>query len=216
VRQQGRHERWGGELEWMIRWWKVYGEYIWDKSHNVHRFEVVLPTMPAGMPAGMAGAGAGAGGRPPGMSSGMPAGMPASMPSALPPMKKISADVVSRAWYAAMVVTLTGEDEVRDGPIAPRRPFSPFSDCCHGWGAWELGARYEQFRVNEEPFEKEVVRGANKVDAWTIGLNWYPTVHVRFQANVYHADFNKDLSFLTPDRLFRKETAYIFLAQYYY
>jgi phosphate-selective porin len=186
VRQLGEHKRWGVELEWLIRWWKLYGEYIWDRRDNVHRFEL------AGMPDASAPA------------------------SALPPLKSIGAKVENRAWYAAMLVTLTGEDEVTDGPIAPRRPFSPFSDCNHGWGAWELGARYEQFRTNEEPFEKKIVRGANEVDAWTIGLNWYPTVHIRFQANVYHADFNKDLSFLTPDRLFRKETAYIFLAQYYY
>jgi len=171
VFQKGWQQRWGAEVEWLVKWFKMYGEYIWAKRHNLTKTTIVGPRLPP---------------------------------------HTTKADMVNSSWYAAALVVLTGEPEVRDGPIAPCRPVGH----CGGWGAWEAGFRYDTFHTNEEPFDAGIVTGTRTVDAWTAGLNWYPTVHTRMSANVYRAHFDEDLFFY--GRPFSAETAYIIAAQFYY
>jgi phosphate-selective porin OprO and OprP len=171
VFQRGHLQRWGFETEWMIKWFKFYAEYIWNKRHNI----VGVFTAP-----------------PPVM------------------VRMRHADMINTSWYAAALVVLTGENEVRNGPIAPCHPLGH----CGGWGAWELGFRYDTFHTNDAPFREQIVEGTRAVHSWTAGLNWYPTVHIKMAANVYHAHFKDKLYFF--GRPFHSETAYIIAAQFYY
>jgi phosphate-selective porin len=117
--------------------------------------------------------------------------------------------VTSRAWYASALYMLTGEDEVSDTSVKPLRPLG-----CGGPGAWEVGLRYDNFRTNRAPFDAGLVHGTPEVKAWTVGINWYPTVHIRFWANIFRADFKGPLR--VGERLFDEETAYLIAGQYYY
>jgi phosphate-selective porin OprO and OprP len=175
VYQRGYQQRWGAEVEWLISWFKFYGEYIWEKRHNLVGvfLEDILE----------------------------------------PPFIDVvhrHVSMVNSSWYAAALFVLTGEREVRNGPIAPCHPLGH----CGGAGAWELGFRYDAFHTNAAPFDAHIVEGTRNVRSWTVGLNWYPTIHIKMAANVYHADFERNLYFF--GRPFDSETAYIIAAQFYW
>ena len=50
-------------------------------------------------------------------------------------------DVVATGWYVSGTYIITGEDKPFNGPVVPKRPFSPFLDHM-GPGAWEVGVRF--------------------------------------------------------------------------
>jgi len=79
-----------------------------------------------------------------------------------------------------------------------------------GWGAWELAARFSQINLNDGSvgFAQPVgarpnIQGGRQTD-FTLGLNWYPDVGIRFMANwvnvlQYSAPFNRpDLNGIHP------------------
>lgn len=57
------------------------------------------------------------------------------------------------------------------------------------WGAWEAGFRFEQFFVNNAPFELGLATGTDRVNAYTFGLNWWPNRHIRLMADYVFNDF---------------------------
>ncbi len=63
---------------------------------------------------------------------------------------------------------LTGEEKGGDTSIKPKRPIRE-----GGPGAWELGFRYQYFDV----------KGRNRADVYTIGINWWLNKFVRYQSN---------------------------------
>lgn len=90
------------------------------------------------------------------------------------------------SWYVSASYILTGERKVRDKWIDPKRPFSLRDG---GWGAWEAVIRFEQFLVNDSPFNSGFVTGSDRVDAYTLGLNWTPNKHLRLMLNYMINDF---------------------------
>lgn len=42
------------------------------------------------------------------------------------------------------------------------------------WGAFELVARYDTFRVDSKAFDLGFATGTDRVNTFTTGLNWYP------------------------------------------
>jgi phosphate-selective porin OprO and OprP len=61
-----------------------------------------------------------------------------------------------------------------------------------GWGAWELAARFSEINLNDGSvlFAQPVgarpnIQGGRQKD-FTLGLNWYPDIGIRFMANWVH------------------------------
>lgn len=103
-------------------------------------------------------------------------------------------DLVARGWYASATWILTGEDKPLNGPVVPRRPFSPLAGKV-GPGAWELALRYATLDFTSDGpldfFDGNVANGItgggrtaeNGVEALTAGLNWYLNSRVRWMLN---------------------------------
>jgi phosphate-selective porin OprO/OprP len=79
-----------------------------------------------------------------------------------------------------------------------------------GWGAWEVAARISQINLNDGGFIvpqpigfASNIQGGRQTD-FTLGLNWYPDIGIRFMANwvnvlQYSANFNRpDLNGIHP------------------
>lgn len=96
-------------------------------------------------------------------------------------------DVEVNAWYVSASYILTGEKKVRDKWISPKKPFSINEG---GWGAWEAAFRFEQFFVNHSPIDLGLATGTRRVDAYTVGLNWWPNKHVRLMFDYVFNDFS--------------------------
>ena len=73
--------------------------------------------------------------------------------------------------------------------------FDPRNDA---WGAFELGVRYSDLRVDADAFDlgfasrPESTRAAQ---AYTVGLNWYLNRNFKFMFNYEHTDFDTPVEF---------------------
>jgi phosphate-selective porin OprO and OprP len=97
-------------------------------------------------------------------------------------------------WYVEGGWMLTGEPRAYnastaafDGPTIAH----PFSLKDHGWGAWELAARYSDADLNSDagaqgtaPFADSIRGGDSQI--WSFGLNWYPNQVFRVMFDVDH------------------------------
>jgi phosphate-selective porin OprO/OprP len=103
-------------------------------------------------------------------------------------------DIVARGWYASATWIVTGEDKPLNGPVEPRRPFSPLAGKV-GPGAWELAFRYAKLDFSSDDpldfFDGDIANGItgggrtaeNGVEALTAGVNWYLNSRVRAMVN---------------------------------
>ncbi|GAB3101947.1 OprO/OprP family phosphate-selective porin [Lysobacter terrae] len=93
------------------------------------------------------------------------------------------------AWQAVGSWVLTGEDASYRGVA---RPTHPFTVGAPGWGAVELVARYGELDIDDDAFPlfANVATSASRVDAWSIGLNWYLTQNLKLVANYTQASFD--------------------------
>ncbi len=62
----------------------------------------------------------------------------------------------------------------------------------NGSGAWEILARYTSTKTDEDLFENSILKGADTVDEFTIGLSWAWNPMVRWQLNYVHVHGNRD------------------------
>ena len=89
---------------------------------------------------------------------------------------------------------LTGERASYRG-VMPQRPFDPASGQS---GAFELGFRYARFRADSDTFRlgfADPGTAAEKVDEYTLGLNWYLNPAVKAQLNYERTDFGRGIRF---------------------
>ncbi|MGH7411920.1 MAG: porin [Candidatus Methylomirabilis sp.] len=86
------------------------------------------------------------------------------------------ADLFGRGWYVTTTYMLTGETKVPGQTVVPNRWATPVGPE-RGWGAWELAARFAQL-----DFRARDITG-NRVDALTLGVNWYLTPNVKWLVN---------------------------------
>lgn len=90
--------------------------------------------------------------------------------------------VANQAWQVAASWVLTGERPTYAG-VRPKSPFAPGNG---GWGAWELAARVGQLLIDQEVFEGDrfaaTASQPSTIDTWAVGLNWYPTRFLKWQA----------------------------------
>lgn len=92
-------------------------------------------------------------------------------------------------YYVEMAFLLTGEDEVPNGRVVPKRPFS-LSD--GGWGAVELAARWGVVALDRKTLVDDGVAMAgnsNRVRSFTAGVNWWTTQNVRFCVDYTSEDY---------------------------
>jgi phosphate-selective porin OprO/OprP len=104
----------------------------------------------------------------------------------LEPMKE---DLQFYAWYVSGSYLLTGETKPL-GRVVPNRPFDPSKGA---WGAWEVAARYSTFHSDRDLFDLGMAAGADRAEAFTIGLNWYLNRLFRVTFNYEHTEFDDDL-----------------------
>jgi phosphate-selective porin OprO/OprP len=102
-------------------------------------------------------------------------------------------DVEAWGWYVAGTVFVTGEEKVHGR--APRvKPMNPRAG---DFGALELVARYAQLDFDASPLPQANFAGtaANRVDALTVGFNWYLSPNVRLMVNWVQSWFdNEDMT----------------------
>jgi phosphate-selective porin OprO/OprP len=97
-------------------------------------------------------------------------------------------NVALRAWQTAGSWILTGEKKGYTSPT-PRHPFAPFN---HGWGAWEVGARFGGFRADQGLFNygfADPAKSPHEVHEWIGGVNWYLNRLVRMSVDYGHTWF---------------------------
>jgi phosphate-selective porin OprO/OprP len=84
----------------------------------------------------------------------------------------------ARAWHATATLLLTADRASFTG-VRPARPFDPARG---QWGALELAARVNGFRVDGEAFAAGVLdldRSVRTARAWAVGVNWYLNRNVK-------------------------------------
>lgn len=102
----------------------------------------------------------------------------------------LSSDLDVNGFYVNLGYVLTGEDSPRDRPITPRVIFDPSQG---GWGAWQVVGRYQILTTSEELLDLGLATGTDKAQSVTVGLNWFPNRHIRFQFNIDYAWFEDSI-----------------------
>jgi len=105
-------------------------------------------------------------------------------------------DFSMKAWYAGMLLMLTGERPViARGILEKIRPNHNFNIKERKWGAWGIGFRYEQFEANQGVYDNLVFEGQSvrRANTFTAALNWYLNSMVRFAFNYSRTTFAQPL-----------------------
>lgn len=127
-------------------------------------------------------------------------------------------DFSMHAWYAGMLVMLTGEQpELKGGVLAKIRPRRDFDIRTGGWGAWGLGLMYQQFEAEKIVYESLVYEGISvrEANSLTAAVNWYLNSLVRFSLNYSRTRF-RDPLFLGNDvngRAYYRDTEHAWMAR---
>jgi phosphate-selective porin OprO/OprP len=101
-------------------------------------------------------------------------------------------ELTVNSWYLTLSYVLTGEDAVRNAPI---RPYDSFDLKEIGWGAWQLLVRYERFWIEDRDLiDKGIASGADGADAYSLGLNWWPNIHLKFMLNYVYTSFDDEIT----------------------
>jgi phosphate-selective porin OprO and OprP len=99
-------------------------------------------------------------------------------------------DIAHDAWQITGSYVLTGEAATDAGAgVRPRNNF----DFGNGhWGAVQVAARYHTLEVDDLAFTRDFAAAGSsrKVEAWTVGLNWYLTPNFRYIFNFERSEFD--------------------------
>lgn len=91
-------------------------------------------------------------------------------------------------FYVLASYFLTGETRAYNpgaGTLGIIRPQSNFRGAGHGFGAWEIAARYSELDLNDGAVEGGHLRNG------AVGLNWYLNPTMRLMANYVRADLKE-------------------------
>ncbi|MBI4546123.1 MAG: hypothetical protein HY703_13065 [Gemmatimonadetes bacterium] len=100
-------------------------------------------------------------------------------------------DLTIDGWYVLGSYLLTGDEKRRNKPVVPKAKFDPAKGT---WGAWEVAARYEEFRADQDVISSGIATGTNKVTGWSVGINWYPNRHMKAVLGFQHLEFEDALT----------------------
>jgi phosphate-selective porin OprO/OprP len=98
----------------------------------------------------------------------------------------------SSAWQLQAAWFLTGEEESFRG-FKPNNVFSLDNDT---WGAFELVARYQEFKADDDAFVggaasfADPASAARKASTYGLGLNWYLNENLKWVLNYDHTSFD--------------------------
>ena len=98
-------------------------------------------------------------------------------------------DVTHTGWQIAGGLVLTRGDVATERGVRPRHSF----DFGHGHlGALQVGARYHTLAVDEGAIGLGLpsAGSSRKAEAWTVGLNWYLTPHLKYVVNFERTEFD--------------------------
>jgi phosphate-selective porin OprO/OprP len=96
-------------------------------------------------------------------------------------------DIHVRDWYVDLMYMLTGEEMGLNRKVFPSKNLNPFEG---GFGAWQVGVRFEQCSTDEELRRHAVAKGTDTVNMLEFGINWYWNPLMKFMVNYYHAWFD--------------------------
>lgn len=113
-------------------------------------------------------------------------------------------------WYASAVWNVTGEsfsDFYKEGVFGRLKPKNNYKEGAAGWGALQLGIRYDQFDGSD--FKKTgnaagtgillnnpasttdgLLVATNQAESWTVGANWILNPNVRLVANLIRTNYD--------------------------
>lgn len=115
--------------------------------------------------------------------------------TAVSPLKR---QLENRAWQLTTAYMLTGEASTY-GQVTPRAEFDPAGGA---WGAFEVALRYAGAEMDAAAFPVFASGGANaeRVRAYTLGLNWYLSKAVVLKFNYSLAEFEWSALTMIPPR----------------
>jgi phosphate-selective porin OprO/OprP len=92
-----------------------------------------------------------------------------------------SATLVHQAAQVEASFVLTGERASYAGPV-PAQPFSPLR---HGWGAYELAARFGELDLDPKTFPTyaDPTKSIQRMRAWAVGVNAHFTRNLKLAVN---------------------------------
>lgn len=102
-----------------------------------------------------------------------------------------SAEVDTYAWQLALSYFLTGEEAAFKG-FQPKTRFSPSEGT---WGAFEIKARVQELKVDENAFSggsssfADPAVSASEAKSYGVGLNWYLNENVKWLLDVERTEF---------------------------
>jgi phosphate-selective porin OprO/OprP len=103
----------------------------------------------------------------------------------------LEATVDTNAWQLAVSYFLTGEEASFKG-FQPKTRFSPSEGT---WGAFEIKARVQQLKVDDNAFTggadsfADPLVSASQADSYGIGLNWYLNENLKWLLDIEHTTF---------------------------
>ena len=117
-------------------------------------------------------------------------------------------------WYASAVWNLSGEsfsDIYKEGVFGRLKPKNNFKEGATGWGAFQVGLRYDQFDGSD--FKKTgnaagtgillnaptstidgLLVATNQAESWTLGANWILNPNVRLMANLIRTNYDTPIT----------------------
>jgi phosphate-selective porin OprO and OprP len=109
-----------------------------------------------------------------------------------------SATLIHHAAQVEASVVLTGEDASYAGPVSDR----PFSPLLHGWGIYELAARYGELDLDPRTFPifADPTKSVQRIRAWAVGINAHFTRNLKVAVNFERSIFeNAGTTSRAPD-----------------
>ncbi len=107
----------------------------------------------------------------------------------------IRRDLTTRAWAVTTNYVLTGEDT---GYSTNPKPANDFNFANGTWGAWEVAARVSQLTVDKDAFTGAGTgifanrnTQAERIDSYSLGVNWYLNRNVKASFNFEHSSFSE-------------------------
>ncbi|TAJ25619.1 MAG: hypothetical protein EPO64_07845 [Nitrospirae bacterium] len=100
-----------------------------------------------------------------------------------------SATLQNEAWMAQAEFSLT-DDEPAFNRVTPKRPFDLSKK--GAWGAWTLGARYSEQRIDPQAFGLHFADATQYVQTTkgsSLAVNWYASREFRYQWIWEHSEF---------------------------
>lgn len=98
-------------------------------------------------------------------------------------------DVTVTDWYVDLMYMVTGEARGVNRRAVPETSFDPLDG---GWGAFEVGLRFEHLDTNEALSASG--DGTDEVNIGAVALNWYWNPLMKLAVNVYRAWFDETVT----------------------